>query len=1175
MSKQSFYKEQKNMQLKDARGGEKKVMKKSLSILLILSLVFTMFSGVASAADANLDKLKAAGIIIGGANGDTMDGSTWKRQDTAVILARLLGQEAQALATPKGHTYTDVTNSYYDGVLTWARNAGLMQGHSSTKFGFDEVITAQAFATVLVRALNGGILANDFENAIATTIALGILPVGTNKGDILTRGQTYGPIVAALNTTVNGKQLGTTLGLLGWEVPLAVQSVAINNLKQVVVTFTSPVDAVEGAKLANYQVGLSAAPGTNVATGAGSGVSLSADGLKATITIGNAAPAFVNTSTANKVTVKAAVGLAADYVHTAVVATDGTAPTIVSASTISPREIMVVFSEPLNEGALTKIQTSSSFQFENNTIMLEPNLAVYHANKNAIVLTSQSDINEREHVLNVNKTANNNLVDFVGYKVIPGQVSFTHVKNTTAPTVTIESSTESTITLKFSKVVSNVDDPNFQLNHTYPTTNPVNGDGNGLAIVENKSTTTNHEDTVSYTVTFQNPFPPGVATIYIGYANASGTKVVDAWGNALAPINLSVNTVNDVTKPTVTKAEFVDKKTIKVTFSESVDEATAETLANYTLKDSAGTTINVTGAVRHATTTSVVNLTTDDMVGGVYSLTVKNVRDISHAGNAIADVTVSVTATDSVPPRVVDDEGNNVDEGIIVTSNKVVVRFSEVMMKSSIEDKNNWRKGLNKDALDAGDTVVAAADNKSVVITLAAGTFTAGANLLHVGQVKDAAGNEIAKLETNLTLAAADLIIPDVEATGSKTVVLKFNEVVSAATVDDFEISVNGIVGTYDNPIVVSQTVADGKSTITLTLGAQVPSISDNANGGQVFVRAVGTSVKNQYGTSLDLTAKVAADKIAPTLLITEVISEDEIILTYSEAINAASVNKFTYTVAGETVASAVAVGTEVTITVNGAPTLPTVTQVVKIQDVALNDKAPSTSTFGVTASGVTLGATNVGTQGSDPINPVPGVSTFTFSSGFANTNTFTIGGQALEVDSTAPAGTNAIVKPLGNTGADMALAVEASLEVAGGIAAAAGAYTATVADNVLTLTEVAASGTNVTLTIGNIDPGATITKADTTNSVAAFAGTPEVASVTVTSGNKQSSFVVTFDGVSAIVSVLASDDSAAVAAKIVTAINLAGPVGNYTITNAGAVINFTTAPGVGVETDLTRSISN
>jgi hypothetical protein len=237
----------KSKKAKHIQGGEKKVMKKSLSILLAIAMVFTMFAGVAL-ADTASDRasLMAADVIKGNLAGDTMDDDNWKRQDVAVILSRLFGMEQEAEAMEKDHHYTDVKNpAFYDGYLTWALNEGLMQGTSEVNFGYDRDITAQEFATVIIRALAGGIEPDDYDTAVAVAIQLGILAEGTQNGDILTRGQTYTPLVNALNIEIeDGVTLGAHLGLVGWvdEVgDLAVSSVAPTNLREVTVEFNQSV----------------------------------------------------------------------------------------------------------------------------------------------------------------------------------------------------------------------------------------------------------------------------------------------------------------------------------------------------------------------------------------------------------------------------------------------------------------------------------------------------------------------------------------------------------------------------------------------------------------------------------------------------------------------------------------------------------------------------------------------------------------------------------------------------------------------------------------------------------------------------------------------------------------------------------------------------------------------
>lgn len=206
-----------SQQPKAYRGGERKVMKKSLSLLLAIALVFSAFTSLASAAvspSQAANKLVNAGVIKGTIGGDLQEGQEWKRQDVSVLLSRLLGVEDEAKATAKGHTFADVTDPYYDGYVTWAKDEGLMEGHSAVRFGYNENITAQQFAMVLLRAL--GIDA-EYDAALEVAIENGLIAEGTDNSKPFTRGTSYVAIVNTLDSEVEeGVTLGAKLGLKGW-----------------------------------------------------------------------------------------------------------------------------------------------------------------------------------------------------------------------------------------------------------------------------------------------------------------------------------------------------------------------------------------------------------------------------------------------------------------------------------------------------------------------------------------------------------------------------------------------------------------------------------------------------------------------------------------------------------------------------------------------------------------------------------------------------------------------------------------------------------------------------------------------------------------------------------------------------------------------------------------------
>ncbi|MFC5531040.1 hypothetical protein [Cohnella yongneupensis] len=219
-------------------------MKKSLSFLLAIALVFGMFSAMASAATPTASeagaKLKELGVVIGDQNGNLMENSTWLRQDIAVILSRLLGVEPAAKATPKSHTYKDAKGTAYDGYLSWAREKGYILGHSATKFGWDEELTNQQFAAIVLRALG----TDDYAHATELAIAAGILPAGAKADAPAVRGDTFVGVIAALNTEIPalGVTLGEFLKLPGFDSKAEVVSAAVTGVKKVTVTFKKAVD---------------------------------------------------------------------------------------------------------------------------------------------------------------------------------------------------------------------------------------------------------------------------------------------------------------------------------------------------------------------------------------------------------------------------------------------------------------------------------------------------------------------------------------------------------------------------------------------------------------------------------------------------------------------------------------------------------------------------------------------------------------------------------------------------------------------------------------------------------------------------------------------------------------------------------------------------------------------
>ncbi|WP_270166258.1 S-layer homology domain-containing protein [Paenibacillus sp. SYP-B4298] len=220
-------------------------MKKSLSLLVAIAMVFSMFSAVAAAASESGTKLQGLGVIKGNQNGDLLEDANWLRQDVAVLMSRLAGKETEAKETVKSHTFTDVRGTFYDGYISWAKENNFMQGNSATNFGFDNEITYKEFATVILRAL--GVDTSDYSKIGELAIAAGIIDDKLNLDEKAVRGVTYDIITTALDKEVDGQKLGTKLGLPGYEVVAPAIAVAPTAVKEVTVTFNKEI-ATDKAK---------------------------------------------------------------------------------------------------------------------------------------------------------------------------------------------------------------------------------------------------------------------------------------------------------------------------------------------------------------------------------------------------------------------------------------------------------------------------------------------------------------------------------------------------------------------------------------------------------------------------------------------------------------------------------------------------------------------------------------------------------------------------------------------------------------------------------------------------------------------------------------------------------------------------------------------------------------
>lgn len=281
MSKTShILSKQNSQQPKQFRGGEKKVMKKSLSLLVAIAMVFSMFATLVSADGKTAgQKLQETGLITGTSAGLDED-KEWLRQDVTVLISRLLNKEEEAKAHENTHGFEDLDSKFYNGFVSWAKETGLFIGKSATKFGVGESITNQEYATVLLRVFNQlqGVTEDvDYSTAYETAVELGLISKDLDPKANAVRGDIYESLVLALDYKINGKKVGTILGLKGYEITdVAVVGAKATNSKTIEVEFNQDVADVVAS---NFSVSKKANETVEVIA------SVATSGAKATITL--------------------------------------------------------------------------------------------------------------------------------------------------------------------------------------------------------------------------------------------------------------------------------------------------------------------------------------------------------------------------------------------------------------------------------------------------------------------------------------------------------------------------------------------------------------------------------------------------------------------------------------------------------------------------------------------------------------------------------------------------------------------------------------------------------------------------------------------------------------------------------------------------------------------------
>lgn len=155
-------------------------MKKTIAILITMTLLFTLFMPVYAAdmteAEAQASALKKLGLFLGVSDTDFDLDRAPSRTEAIIMLIRVLGQEQEAKNGDWSHPFTDVA-SWADKYVGYAYEKGLSGGISASEFGTGNA-NSDMYLTFVLRALGYNDKSGDFAWNEPDSLAksVGILP---------------------------------------------------------------------------------------------------------------------------------------------------------------------------------------------------------------------------------------------------------------------------------------------------------------------------------------------------------------------------------------------------------------------------------------------------------------------------------------------------------------------------------------------------------------------------------------------------------------------------------------------------------------------------------------------------------------------------------------------------------------------------------------------------------------------------------------------------------------------------------------------------------------------------------------------------------------------------------------------------------------------------------------
>ncbi len=881
-------------------------MKKTLTVILSLVLLVGLVPAFAVSSTDALQTLINYNVIKGDGNG-YMENQVLQRQNAAIILTRMMGvEDAAKITDPTGLPFVDLQDkmsSETTKIIAYTYNKTWFRGMSNAYFGWGENITAQQFATIMLRALGYDPV---YDTAFETAVELGLFEgtSGLTKTSPIIRNDVYIAMYNTLNKVPKNENLTLKeiLGLTDVE-DLKVETIKSEGMKVISVKFNKAYNVDAGTVITVKKNGVSVPHSIDYVN------------ERNMILIDLNTVQSQNTTLTVKISgVKGSDGSIMPQVEQDVNFMDITMPSVKSIEVLNPKTIRIKTTEPLNYGG-NYYKYHNDIKVDGTKIYAKIRKTLF----NELVLEFNQAIAAGTYTLEVI-----NIPDYEGFPLESYQGEFEIVADNDAPElVSMYVLNNKTILAEFDEKLA--DEGNFTVV------------GNTVQSVS-VSTPNSKEVRINLQNKLDLAAILGITVKYSGQKDDMDNEITQEQ-------TIEIMAQDDTTAPTVeiTKVErnaAGNAIEMKLTFSESMEVPNPYNPIRNTIefKDSDGNPFPATIANRSwdnentELTFSVSELYNKDAED--FTLVLNDFKDMSVRENEMPETSDEFNCPDTKAPTVLGLTDTTSSE-YFVDGNSITIKFSEEMDDSHFTNLSNYR--IYKTDADGGSFIKLLADVAGASVNVVSpkeltisvddindmmydqsGTMKYSA--IKLQQMTDIARNMLVDTEIVKGIPTPPVLAIDA---GEKEVFLKKNDGLYYFEIN-FDTPVKVLENdsvTYGGQVLEQITIGQPEEySTTLTFG--VPS-SVTVNEGAdnlgldsdvVFASTAGAEalvteygVKNTSDLTIDSDASSTEfkDKVAPTMLVEpEFLSDNKTIkLEYSEPINSdANIQSCTVTLANQVV---------------------------------------------------------------------------------------------------------------------------------------------------------------------------------------------------------------------------------------------------------------------------------